>query len=663
MDRFQDTPTPRKPDLLSREDIDEVLRQRRDNRTPRACYPCHQRKVKCNYVKPCQTCLDRGYPEICIYDAPRAKSFPDTATTSSSSAAASTTTPAPSDEPVLAQKVAVLEQTLWKMRDDIDRVLATWTPRAEPSTVAGQQSRPSPPSRDATWWTGPAPGPNTRGTGQPVHLGQRLAQQPPSVVATTGANLTGWAQDISNQEILSIFALENQSVTYPFSALWGLHNEPASRFQSLCELLPDDVECRSLFTCYSDTAHAVFPAIPDLDQFQSDLHAFLARRPDTTHTTPLSEADPDQPPPHAELGGRDLHWLGLLFACLASGCQYSTLPCEERRWKSRVYVCCAYECLRSTNYLGYPTLFDVQTMLVIADVMANSLDAGVAWCFEGLTIRLAQSLGLHLDPPLSAPDSLQRLRRELWWRIIWQESSLALAFDRPSTLQIQRVTGTPGTNDLSYNDCMKQICQIGLEIVRDRSTRGAGQFSLEDISRYRVVLNDMSQEAAPYLKDATLCHTTKARLEYWSLYLHRSYVNAELYRTFLRDRSSSPDDMDAYVRCLSGTVTGFLHLQVIAPAVKQSSIFVQRALSSALMLCTMDDLARTRSVQYLVHNFISVMESPCTQCAEAHLPTPFSKSIAKLHEMAATRWSSDLSNLSIVGMSQTAGIESHEQLN
>ncbi|OQV01633.1 Fungal specific transcription factor domain-containing protein [Cladophialophora immunda] len=647
MERFQDTP--RKPDL-SREDIDEFLRQRRDNRTPRACYPCHQRKVKCNYVKPCQTCIDRGYPEICIYDAPRAKSVLET--TASSSAAS--TTPAASDEAVLTQKTALLEQTLWRVKEDIDRALGAWTPRAESSTAA-QLSRQSP-SRDATWWTAPAPGPSTRGTGQPVHLGQNPVQ--PSLVATARPDPAGWAQDISNQEILSIFALENQSVTYPFSALWGLHNEPASRFQSLCELLPGDVECRSLFTCYSETAHAVFPAIPDLDQFQNDLTEFLARR-SNPQKTPRSETDTN---PHAELGGRDLHWLGLLFACLASGCQYSTLPCEERRWKSRVYVCCAYECLRSTNYLGYPTLFDVQNMLVIADVMANSHDAGVAWCFEGLTIRLAQSLGLHLDQPLSTPDSLQRLRKEIWWRIVWQESSLALAFDRPSTLQVQRTIITPGTNELSYNDCMKTICEIGLEIVRERSTRGAGQFTLEDISRFLGALNEMTQEAAPYLKDATLCHTTKARLEYWSLYLHRSYVNAELYRSLLRDRSSSPDDLDAYVRCLSGTITGFLHLQVIAPAVKQSSIFVQRALSSALMLCTMDDLSRTRPVQYLVHNFISAMKSPCTHCAEAHLPTPFSKSITRLHEMAATRWSSDPPSFSIVRM-PTGAAESHDHMN
>ncbi|OAL39162.1 hypothetical protein AYO20_01480 [Fonsecaea nubica] len=636
MDRFQDIT--RKPDL-SREDIDEVLRQRRDNRTPRACYPCHQRKVKCNYVKPCQTCIDRGYPEICIYDAPRSKSFAETA----SSSGAASTTPAASDEPVLAQKVTLFEQTLWKVKDEIDRVLGVWGPRPE-SSMVGQQSRQSP-SREGTWSTPQVPGPSTRGTGQPVHLGPHPVLRPTAV--STSADLARWAQDPSNQEILSIFALENQSITYPFSALWGLHNEPASRFQSLCELLPSDVECRSLFVCYTETAHAVFPAIPDLDQFQNDLSEFLARR-STAQKAPLSEADPE---PHSGIGGRDLHWLGLLFACLASGCQYSTLP-----------FCCAYECLRSTNYLGYPTLFDVQNMLVIADVMANSLDAGVAWCFEGLTIRLAQSLGLHLEVPQSTPDSLQWLRKELWWRIVWQESSLALAFDRPSTLPIQRTPLNTGSSELSYIDCMKKICQIGIEIVRERSNRAAGQFSSEDISRHQDILNEMAQEAAPYLKDVTLCHTTKARLEYWSLYLHRAYVNAELYRTLLSDRSSSPDDMDAYVRCLSGTVTGFLHLQVTAPAVKQSSIFVQRALSSALMLCTMDDLTRTRPAQYLVHNFITVMESPCTHCAEAHLPTPFSKSIAKLQDMAAMRWPSNPPSFSS-GRTPPGTTTSHELMN
>lgn len=48
--------------------IDHILQSRR-KREFKACYACHQRKVKCNGEQPCRTCLRRGHPEICTYDA------------------------------------------------------------------------------------------------------------------------------------------------------------------------------------------------------------------------------------------------------------------------------------------------------------------------------------------------------------------------------------------------------------------------------------------------------------------------------------------------------------------------------------------------------------------------------------------------------------------
>ena len=45
-----------------------MLQQRRKQRESRACYPCRQRKVKCDGTQPCRTCRRRGHPEICAYD-------------------------------------------------------------------------------------------------------------------------------------------------------------------------------------------------------------------------------------------------------------------------------------------------------------------------------------------------------------------------------------------------------------------------------------------------------------------------------------------------------------------------------------------------------------------------------------------------------------------
>lgn len=40
-----------------RADVDEILRRKRKAREYKACYPCRQRKVKCDQQVPCKTCL------------------------------------------------------------------------------------------------------------------------------------------------------------------------------------------------------------------------------------------------------------------------------------------------------------------------------------------------------------------------------------------------------------------------------------------------------------------------------------------------------------------------------------------------------------------------------------------------------------------------------
>jgi len=40
-----------------RSDVDEILRKKRKAREYKACYPCRQRKVKCDQTVPCKTCV------------------------------------------------------------------------------------------------------------------------------------------------------------------------------------------------------------------------------------------------------------------------------------------------------------------------------------------------------------------------------------------------------------------------------------------------------------------------------------------------------------------------------------------------------------------------------------------------------------------------------
>lgn len=58
---------------VTQHDIDRMLRLRRMSQA-KACYPCRQRKVKCDHGQPCQTCQKRRHPEICKYDLDAADS-------------------------------------------------------------------------------------------------------------------------------------------------------------------------------------------------------------------------------------------------------------------------------------------------------------------------------------------------------------------------------------------------------------------------------------------------------------------------------------------------------------------------------------------------------------------------------------------------------------
>jgi hypothetical protein len=50
-------------------------------------------------------------------------------------------------------------------------------------------------------------------------------------------------------------------------------------------------------------------------------------------------------------------------------------------------VCCAYECLRTINYLAHSSLIDIQNLLILGNVISNNMNAGVAWTLLGISYR------------------------------------------------------------------------------------------------------------------------------------------------------------------------------------------------------------------------------------------------------------------------------------
>ena len=58
---------------LPQSQIDAIIRAKRKVREPKACYPCHARKVKCDRKLPCDGCIKRDHAELCTYERPLKK--------------------------------------------------------------------------------------------------------------------------------------------------------------------------------------------------------------------------------------------------------------------------------------------------------------------------------------------------------------------------------------------------------------------------------------------------------------------------------------------------------------------------------------------------------------------------------------------------------------
>ena len=166
-------------------------------------------------------------------------------------------------------------------------------------------------------------------TGEPFFLG---ANSVPATVQALGHTDNSEAiQTLLDRSMLPAFALENESATYPFVDLWGLPHGSKERISRLCGLLPTNAECLQYLRQYRDTAHVLFPGIVHMQQFETEAMQFLATRS-------LQSADPKNVNPNVQnVYGQSVHWVGLFFAALASGCQCSNADRRERQLITQVY--------------------------------------------------------------------------------------------------------------------------------------------------------------------------------------------------------------------------------------------------------------------------------------------------------------------------------------
>lgn len=241
---------------LAQEEVDAIIRTKRKAREPKACYPCHTRKVKCDRNLPCDACVKRDHPDLCSHERPSKKqqSLPIGGVPHGASHAEdaeySSRPGTPSLNAALFQDASGPKVTLakdeWdrmcvKLRVMEDTITQLRSGMADLSRTAPGEAFSSSHSYEPSSEREGIHAPNDLGNGT-VHLGSR------SLVAyMMGLGRSKASQDaaktILEDSILPKLGLDNESTLYPFVDLWSTE-ATAFDVTGLCQALPEDVQCR-----------------------------------------------------------------------------------------------------------------------------------------------------------------------------------------------------------------------------------------------------------------------------------------------------------------------------------------------------------------------------------------------------------------------------------
>lgn len=275
---------------LPQSQVDAIIRTKRKAREPKACYPCHARKVKCDRNLPCDGCVKRDHADLCSYERPvKKRSGAATGSADGSKAGAGgphsfQKSPVGAHAPDSAEdggaipvkqeaagssrmasggeaaggglgnnkRVSIAREEWDNVRDrlrDMEKTISSLRVGLDKAEDGGQgssvletgsqmsgdtssRSKGASPEREGIHAA------NTLGEGT-VHLGSR------SVLAYILNNKSGsdQLQALLEGGILPKLGLDNESATYPFVDLWS---SDMSTFDvsAVCSALPGDQQCK-----------------------------------------------------------------------------------------------------------------------------------------------------------------------------------------------------------------------------------------------------------------------------------------------------------------------------------------------------------------------------------------------------------------------------------
>ncbi|KAK4066215.1 transcriptional regulator family: Fungal Specific TF [Trichoderma aggressivum f. europaeum] len=611
---------------LQQKEIDRVLHLRRISQA-RSCYPCRQRKVKCDHGQPCQTCRKRGHPEICSYNVGTPEKKRGRRAKAAAAAAVSTAShrgavqrggsePEPESEPE-----AGLEPP--RRNDDA----GAHGHESEPSLAHTPSSLATTQTSNSILFTRSA---DT--TAASCHPPRKELYQGGSSVLTMLHGSTDSPAVEMRRKAGPVLGLHNTLEFYPFMKLktWQ------ERWVALLKLIPQKQEvlryghdafsqvhrCRIVlhtwrhladhctlavryFPSHGATIYPLNPVMLDPDGLESAFCEYLTaleagelRSPDVPSSKWVCKAY--------------ISRIALLLAALATSAHYSVMQSPKKRSEHCLdFVQRAFDALRLANYVLHPSLDGIQTLLIIGTVLQDVGQSDGAWVMMGTTVRAAQALGLHTQSASQQSDDGAKKKQALWDAICRQDGLLSLCHGRPHIASKQSFATE---NTLKHSNRPLDFSEMMCGIVKTSSSLlELEQLSCEASMKLLAELDGYRSRAAPYLRCREKCTNIQQRYESLTIESHLSFAVSIMCRPALSKSALTENEPDV-VRALRAqakdslmsTAKAFIDFQAVSIIPIRTWSLIHAVLSATIVLCLWEETRRDQESRDVLQRVMEI---------------------------------------------------------
>ncbi|KAK3331648.1 fungal-specific transcription factor domain-containing protein [Cercophora scortea] len=540
---------------LTPEEANRIIHSHRKVRYGTACWPCRQRKVKCDNRSPCENCVKREHPQLCSYKPNRSA-----AGKSGSFGAESSQGKKRAHSPD--------EQDTRSLSNEAREAIRAYEPEvAEITRYVGQNSIPA------------------------LLREQTSANEPQDV-------------NFIRQDMRSLLGLDNSA---PFPLMSSRHLDRLT--SDISSELPSDREVMKLFRTYKEIPQPFWGFVVDIDDLESRLMIYLEDRAKNARASTKTSRP---------VSASWLAILFAVLA-VGSQYHDSPYHIRTKDSQKYIQIAFHFlrlgNFLLRPNLDSIQALL-MTSFVLLNDMKAEASWALLGLTCrlaQSLGLHRMQTLDGRQTPEIVKKETS---RRKLWWTCVWHDTLTSLSFDRSPMTNIPccpiPIAGAADSDGWAYLEAMYHLCKL----ISDRlNPDAAATATYAQILDNCTVVENIRDKLSSQLRSKESCKSALDRLQYFAIRLHTSFIVSVCCRPALLgankrlEASQKTFLADKCKENLTETVRMFLAMHQLSVIPTRSWAFTYHGLSSAVLLGILGETKADPEVRQLQGDLISALSA------------------------------------------------------